>query len=247
MAQGLPHPQWSAPTRRHTRCVSRWASPQSLSRSCLGCGGFIMYGHSCTRHESRGDIAAPGAPYCAPRTRSSPTMPLGLRGSTLVRCGGPPAPGGKAAHATRQTSAVRRGFVLGKIRVWPAEPLPREPCGYWGTRHKPWPASTRPWRWRTRCRIPIVWRVRGVGGHRLAVSSRRAGRVRAGRGCHRALDQAGLSTVGGHGHDLTWVGAGHAGPGRGGDGTGPPGDRRLAGHRGSAECPIFLYLAGGRL
>ena len=27
---------------------------------------------------------------------------------------------------------------------------------------KPWPASTRPWRWRTSCRIPLVWRVRGV-------------------------------------------------------------------------------------
>jgi tetratricopeptide (TPR) repeat protein len=32
-----------------------------------------------------------------------------------------------------------------------------------GTRIKPWPASTRPWRWHTSCRIPIVWRGRGVG------------------------------------------------------------------------------------
>ena len=37
------------------------------------------------------------------------------------------------------------------------------PSGCWGTRSKPWPASTRPWRWRTSCRIPIVWRLRGVG------------------------------------------------------------------------------------
>ena len=35
------------------------------------------------------------------------------------------------------------------------------PSGCWGTRRKPWPASTRPWRWRTSWRIPIVWRVRG--------------------------------------------------------------------------------------
>ena len=49
------------------------------------------------------------------------------------------------------------------------------------------------------------------------------------------------------GNELAWVGAGHAGPGRGGDGPGPPGDRRLAGHRGSAARPILLHLAGGRL
>ena len=75
----------------------------------------------------------------------------------------------------------------------------------------------------------------------------RAGRARARRGRRRALDRAGLSTLGGPGNELAWVGAGHAGPGRGGDGPGPPGDRRLAGHRGSAARPILVHLAGGSL
>ena len=34
-------PRWSTPTLRHARCVSRWARRQSLSRSYLGCGGFM--------------------------------------------------------------------------------------------------------------------------------------------------------------------------------------------------------------
>ena len=54
-----------------------------------------------------------------------------------------------------------------------------------------------------------------------------------------------MSALGGHGNEHTWVGAGHAGPGRGGAGPGPPGDRRLAGHRGSAARPILLHRAGG--
>ena len=37
------------------------------------------------------------------------------------------------------------------------------PSGCWGTRSKPWPASTMPWRWHTSCRIPLVWRLRGGG------------------------------------------------------------------------------------
>ena len=83
--------------------------------------------------------------------------------------------------------------------------------------------------------------------YRLAVSPGRAGRARARRGRRRALDRAGLSTLGGPGNELAWVGAGHAGPGRGGDGPGPPGDRRLAGHRGSAVRPILVHRAGGSL
>jgi class 3 adenylate cyclase len=62
-----------------------------------------------------------------------------------------------------QSSAVRRCSASAKISVLPARPMPLGPSGCWGTRSKPWPASTRPWRWRTRCRIPIVWRLRGVG------------------------------------------------------------------------------------
>ena len=73
-----------------------------------------------------------------------------------------------------------------------------------------------------------------LGGLRLAVSPGRAGRARAGRGRCRALDRAGLSTLGGLGNELAGVGAGHAGPGRGGDWhrsargsppSGPPGQR----------------------
>ena len=41
-------------------------------------------------------------------------------------------------------------------------PCRADPLVAWGTQIKPWPASTRPWRWRTSCRIPIVWRLRGV-------------------------------------------------------------------------------------
>ena len=81
----------------------------------------------------------------------------------------------------------------------------------------------------------------------LSVSPGRASRARARRGRRRARDRAGLSQLGGRGHELARVGAGHAGPGRGGDGPGPPGDRRLAGHRGSGARPILLHLAGGRL
>ena len=46
------------------------------------------------------------------------------------------------------------------------------------------------------------------------------------------------------GNELAWVGARHAGPGRGGDNPGAPGDRRLARHRGSAGRPILLHRAG---
>jgi predicted ATPase len=62
-----------------------------------------------------------------------------------------------------------------------------------------------------------------------------------------ARDRAGLSTVGGLGNELAWVGAGHAGPGRGGVGTSPPGDRCLSGQWSSAGCSILLCLAGGSL
>ena len=73
------------------------------------------------------------------------------------------------------------------------------------------------------------------------------GRVRAGRGRRRALDGAWASTLGGLGNELAWVGAGHAGPGRGRHRTAPPGDRRLAGHRGSAVRPLLLPDARGSL
>ncbi len=96
------------------------------------------------------------------RSLSSPTMPLGLRSSALVRCLPPACTWRKASHATRQTSAILQRSTWAKTRGLPAASMPLGPSGCWGTRIKPWPASARPWRWRTRCRIPIVWRGRGV-------------------------------------------------------------------------------------
>ena len=75
----------------------------------------------------------------------------------------------------------------------------------------------------------------------------RAGCARAGRGRGRARDRAGISPVGGHGHELAGVGAGQTGPRGGGDGRAPPGDRRLPSHGGSPARPLLLHLAGGRL
>ena len=137
----------------------------------------------------------------------------------------------------RYTPEQRRApvFRIGQDLGVACQPMPRGPSGCWGTRSKPWPASTRPWRWRTSCRILLVWRMRGVGRPmsrsfaetcRLYTSTQRPpSRSRPRRAFHS----------GSLGNKLPWVGAGHAGPGRGGDGPGPPGDCRLAGHRGSAE------------
>ncbi len=111
-------PRWSTPTPRHVRCVSRWARRQSWSRSCLGCGGFILHGHSCTRHASSGTrCCAWRNVRTTPRSRSSPIMPLGRRGSSLARCLLPASTWRKASHATRQTSAVRWCSAWAKIRV----------------------------------------------------------------------------------------------------------------------------------
>ena len=123
-----------------------------------------------------------------PHLRSLPTMPLGRRGCGVVRCLLPASIWRTASHATRQTSTVCRCSAWATIRVLPAEPSPLGPSGCWGTRRKPWPASTRPWRWRTRCRIPLVWRWRGVGRLSSFSLPGRASRARAGRGRRRALD-----------------------------------------------------------
>ena len=102
-------PRWSTPTLRHARCVSRWARRQSLARSCLGCTGFILYGHSYTRHESLGKPCCAWCNVPTPlRSLSSPTMPLGRCGYALARCRLPASTWRKAAPATRQTSAVLR-------------------------------------------------------------------------------------------------------------------------------------------
>ena len=118
---------------------------------------------------------------------------LGWTWFSLARCLLPARTWRKASHATRQTSAVP-GVPHGpKIRGCPPS-MPRDPlvAGVPGASPN---ASTRPWRWRTSCRIPIVWRCAVLGGPRLAVSPGRAGRARAGRGRRRALDRAGISTL----------------------------------------------------
>ena len=149
-------------TQAHALCQQVGETPE-LVPVLFGLWRFYLYGHSCTRRESSGTrcCAWRNVPT-TPRSRSSPTMPLGRRGSGLARCLLPASTWRKASHATRQTSAVRRCSAWAKIRVLPAEPMPLGPSGCWGTRSKPWPASTMPWRWHTSCRIPLVWRLRGV-------------------------------------------------------------------------------------
>jgi len=163
IAKGLGAPEVEhAYIQAHALCQQVGETP--LSRSCLVCTGFITDGYSCTE---RGRSAKP---CCAwrnvpktPRSRSSPTMPSGRRGSSLARCRPPACTWRKPSHATRQTSTGRRCSAWARIRVWAAESMPHCSSGYLGIRSKPWPASTRPWRWRTSCRILIVWRMRGVG------------------------------------------------------------------------------------
>src|SRR4029434_5022890 len=70
---------------------------------------------------------------------------------------------------------------------------------------------------------------------------------RTGRGRRRTCGREGFSILDVRGNGLAWVGADLARPGRGGHGTGPPGDRRLAGNWGSAGCFILLRRAGRRL
>ena len=99
-----------------------------------------------------------------------------------------------------------------------------------------------PWRWHTRCRIPLVWRMRGVvrpwstsfaGTCQPCTSTQRLpSRSRPSRAFHSGWPR----------NELAWVGAGHAGPGRGGVGPDTSGDRRLSGHRGSAVVPSLYTL-----
>ena len=70
-----------------THYASRWVRRQSWSQSCMGCGGFILHGRSCTRHARLVTRCCTwhGAPM-TPRWRSSPTMPWGVRGCGWARC-----------------------------------------------------------------------------------------------------------------------------------------------------------------
>ena len=200
-----------------------------------------------TARELGETLAAPGATGPRPRARGHrppcPRVYVVLPGR--VACG-PPAPGGRD-HTLHARPAPCLGFRIGQdpgvaCRAYAA--LTLWLLGY------PEQALARLHEALALAHAlshPFSLAFARVGGLRLAVSPGRAGRVRAGRGRRRARDRAGLSTVGGLGNNLAWVGAGHAGPGRGGAGPGPPGDRRLAGHRGSAVRPILVHRAGGRL
>ena len=165
MAKGHAAPEVEhAYTQARALCQQVGETPELvpvLFGSVAVLSGTVTVAHGA---RARGNVAAPGATCRRPRARGHrPLCPWGRRGSGLARCLLPASTWRKASHATRQTSAVRRCSAWAKIRVLPAEPMPLGPSGCWGTRSKPWPASTRPWRWRTSCRIPIVWRLRGVG------------------------------------------------------------------------------------
>ena len=75
---------------------------------------------------ARGNAAAPGATCPRPRARGHrPLCPWVDVVARLARCLLPASTWRKASHATRQTSAVRRCSAWAKIRVLPAESMPR--------------------------------------------------------------------------------------------------------------------------
>ena len=170
MTKGQQRPRWSRPTPRHARYVNRSARPHSLSRSCLVCGGFMLPGPQLPTARELGDTLLRLAQQCR-RPRACCRRPP-CPGVDVVLpwriAGCPPAPGaGYSTLHPRQHRAL--AFRMGHDPGVDCRALPPGPSGCWGTRSKPWPASTRPWRWRTSCRIPLVWRLRGVGGRDLAV------------------------------------------------------------------------------
>src|SRR5207302_9799275 len=139
------HPRWSRPIPRPVRYVSRQERCQSLSRSCMVYGGFILDGHSCIRHENSETHCSV---WCnVPMTLhslSSPTLLLGGRGSTWVSCLLHACTWRKPSHATRQTNDDLRCSALASIRALAADSMPLRPSGSWDTRSKPWHASTKP-------------------------------------------------------------------------------------------------------
>ena len=113
-------------TYTHARALCQQVGETSqLAPVLLGLWRFYLMVHSCTRR------ASSGKPYCAwhnvpttPRSRSSPTMPLGLHGLLVAHCRLPASTWRKASPSTRQTSAVLRCSAWATIRVLPAVPMP---------------------------------------------------------------------------------------------------------------------------
>ena len=206
--------------------------------------GTVTVAHGA---RTRGHVAAPDATHRRPRARGHrPLCPwVDVVLPWRVACC-PPAPGGRhrplyarPAPCAGVPHGPRSGCYLPSLcRLDPL--VARVPGASPGMPPRGPGVGTR-----AVASLSLAWAV--VGGLRFAVSPRCAGRARAGRGRRRALDRAGLSRLGGPGNERAWVGAGHAGPGRGGNGPDPPGDRRLPSHRGSAGRPILVHLAGGRL
>ena len=187
----------------------------------------------------------------AARPRARCHRPLCPRGDVVLPwrvAGCPPAPGGRhrPLHARPAPCAgiphgSRSGCALPSLcRV---DPLVAGVPGASPGAHPRGPGVGA-----RRCRIPLVWRLRGVWRPSSRSCRRDVLAVHEQAEAAVALStEQGFPQLGGRGNELAWVGAGHAGPGRGGHGPGPPGDRRLAGHRGSAARPILLHLAGGSL
>ena len=128
MAKGHAAPEVEhAYTQARALCQQVGETPE-LVPVLYGLWRFYRCGRSCTRRESSGRrcCAWRNIPT-TPRSRSSPTMPLGRRGCGLASCRLPACTWRKASHATRQTSAVRRCSAWAKTRVLAAEPCRMDP------------------------------------------------------------------------------------------------------------------------
>ena len=187
MTKGQAAPEVEhAYTQARALCQQVGETPE-LVPVLFGLWRFYMYGHSCTRRESSGNVAAPGAAGHDPALAVIAHYALG---ATWLWLGALPAArqhleAGIARYS--QTSAVRRCSAWAKIRGLAAAPMPPDP-----------PVAGVPAQALARFHEalalahelshPYSLAFAGVGGLRLAVAPGRAGRARAGRGRCRALD-----------------------------------------------------------
>ena len=109
----------------------------------------MWYGRSCTRHKSLiGETLLRLAQHAHdPALMVIAQYAPGATRFYLARYRLPASTWRKVSPFIRQSSAVRWCSALAKTQVLPVEPLPLRPSGCWATRRKPWPASTRPWRY----------------------------------------------------------------------------------------------------
>ena len=116
--KGTPRPGWSTPIPRARALCQQAAGDATASPGPVWAGGFMWHSHSCTRHEIRRSVAAPGAPCARPALAVIAHHALGWTWFCLGALPTARRTWRKASHATRQTSAVQQGSVLGKIREW---------------------------------------------------------------------------------------------------------------------------------